>query len=190
MSYMKDDLLLDPLKFRNLLHQRKITVSGLAKQCGISRQSIYQLIKGQSAFNVPFRKLMGHLRVNPLSLLKHVDTASDILETAPLKIRKIGHVLIEYCKSRDATLVLFGSKARGHFSSGSDWDLGIWFHRKSDDRSFRDLKNKILDEAFPHRVDLLNLSRAPEWFLKSIADDYLVVFGNDPAPLLHFKEAA
>jgi len=90
------------------------------------------------------------------------------LEQAPPKIQKAVLKLLEFCKKQQATLVLFGSRARQTESQGSDWDFGIYFNGKLHDKELRALKHELQERSFPYRVDIVSLNQVPSWFFRSI----------------------
>lgn len=86
--------------------------------------------------------------------------------------------LIQFCDAHNAGLILFGSRARGKGGVNPDWDFGVYSSKLFDQRAFSVLKQKLMDEVFPNRIDIVNLNVAPSWFLESIANDYIQIHGK------------
>lgn len=68
--------------------------------------------------------------------------------------------------------LLFGSHATGTAREGSDVDLAVWADRPIDDWRLRG--------DLPDRVDLLDLSRAPDGLAGRVALTGIVVLDDDP----------
>jgi len=68
--------------------------------------------------------------------------------------------------------LIFGSHAAGAAHEGSDIDLAVWSDRPIDDWRLRG--------ELPDRVDLLDLSRAPDGLAGRVALTGLVVLDDDP----------
>lgn len=172
MLYLSED------KVNALLSNRGMTLSQLARDCGVSRQSIYDMFGKKSVFNSSFVKILDHLGVGHEQLTETQDSA--LLRTMPMRIQKAVMRLITFCESHQAGLILFGSRARGKGGVGPDWDFGVYSFKSFDPRAFSVLKQKLMDEVFPNRIDIVNLNVAPSWFLESIVGDYIQVHGKHP----------
>ena len=167
-------------KLNDLLKSRGLNLSQLTKACGISRQSVYSMLRGGAVFNVPFSRILDFLKVSPLKITEEERVEDKILKSAPLKLQKVILKLIEFCKDHKAALLLFGSRVGGKARPGSDWDFGFYFYEKIPEASFRNLKWRLTEEAFPYGVDLVNLNQAPSWFLESIRNECVVLSGEMP----------
>lgn len=167
-------------KLKATLAHQNLSLRKLALQSKVSRQSIYALLNGSPIYTLPFVKIIQTLRVAPEEIT-HVSSWQDILlEKAPFKIRKAILEIQSLGRAHDGSLLLFGSQATGQARPHSDWDFGIYFHKKDEDRKLRLLKIKLQEEVFPYRLDLLNLTQAPAWFIQSIRDESLLLSGNWP----------
>ncbi|WP_255335686.1 nucleotidyltransferase family protein [Methanosarcina sp. KYL-1] len=67
-------------------------------------------------------------------------------------------------KEENATVILFGSRARGDFSRVSDIDIGVLPGKNFDRRKLVFLKERIEDLNIPYTVDVVDLSRVSEVF--------------------------
>lgn len=169
---------IDRSKLEGVLTKRGVNLSQFAKECGISRQSLYNMFKGDSVFAVPFEKLVDYLGIDPFELLRSESPVEKVLADAPRAIREAVDELVNYAVEERADLFLIGSRASGKAGERSDWDFGIYFH----DGRWRDelasLKMRISDIAFPYSVDLVNLFAAPDWFKRSVGGDALRLAGS------------
>lgn len=172
MLYLGED------KLNAWLSSRGMTLSQLARDCGVSRQSIYDMFGKKPVFNSTFVKILSHLGVDYDQLTETHDDV--LLRTMPVRIQKAVIRLIQFCDSHLAGLILFGSRVRGKGGIGPDWDFGVYSQRPVDPRALSVLKQKLMDEVFPNRIDIVNLNVAPSWFLESIAEDYIQVHGKHP----------
>ncbi len=170
MLYLGED------KINDLLFSRGMTLSGLARDCGVSRQSLYDMFSKKPVFNSTFVKILNHLGVDYDQITESRDNA--LLRTMPMRVQKAVMCLIQFCDAHNAGLILFGSRARGKGGIGPDWDFGVYSQKPFDQRSFSVLKQKLMDEVFPNRIDIVNLNAAPGWFLESVAGDHIQVHGK------------
>ncbi|MBI4197331.1 MAG: nucleotidyltransferase domain-containing protein [Deltaproteobacteria bacterium] len=170
-------------RLQKLLGERRLTLSKMARECAISRQSLYKMLAGMPIYNTPFLKLIQFLRVEPEEVTEESSVETLFLRMAPLKIQKTALELIQFCKKHQATLLLFGSQARGTKGIGSDWDFGVYFHKKDANRDLRRLKQNLQDRAFPYRIDVVNLGQAPSWFLEGVRKDRFLLEGEWPKSL-------
>lgn len=177
-------LYLDEEKLNAVLVARGMSISQLAQQCGISRQSVYDMFSKKPVFNSTFVKILNHLGIHHDQLTESRDNA--LLRTMPMRIQKAVMSLIQFCDAHNAGLILFGSRARGKGGVSPDWDFGVYSIKPFDQRSFSILKQKLLDEVFPNRIDVVNLNVAPLWFLESIVTDHIQIHGKHS--FAHFTE--
>lgn len=172
-------ILVDKDKLGQLLASRGMSLAQLARGAGISRQSIYDMFQGKSIFTRPFEKIMHELGVDFSELLSQSSRLDDILGEAPDSVRRAALELQRYAERKKATLFLIGSRARGKKDLRADWDFGLYFTGKLP-INFARTKQRLKDRAFPHRLDIVDLSSAPSWFLQSVADDALHMTGTVP----------
>lgn len=180
-------LSLNESKLKSILNKKQRTLSQACNDCGISRQSLYAMLKGASVFNTPFTKLITHLNIDPAEITQTTSQGENVLGSAPLKIQKIVLRLKDFCEKYSASLILFGSQAAGTSRASSDWDFGIYFNKKDVTSQLRRLKSQLQEDSFPYRLDVVVLNQAPSWFWASIQDESLLLFGTD---IQKMKEAS
>ena len=201
-------LFLNKEALNSLLDQKGLSLSALARQSGISRQSLYNMFDDDTVFNVPFERILKALNVNYQTITYEKTLAEKLLEDAPSPIQKVLFSLIDFCQQHKASLALFGSRARGKKGVRVDWDFGIHFSppkaparprsqiRKAGGdqplagagmtdctttencRALNVLKGLLKEEAFPYRVDIVNLNQAPNWFRKTVDKEYVLLYGE------------
>lgn len=169
---------LDRAKLHGLLSSRGLSLNAFAKQCGISRQSVYNMMEGKSVFSKPFEKIMAELNVEFEDLMRARPSVENILASAPRTVQRAALQIQEYVRQRKADLFLIGSRARGKRGIRSDWDFAIFYPDGKEHSELVPLKQRCADAAFPHRIGIVNITTAPQWFLKSIVGDALRLEGS------------
>ena len=169
---------LDRTKLQGLLSSRGLSLNTFAKQCGISRQSIYNMMEGKSVFSKPFEKIMAGLNVEFEDLMSARPSVETILESAPRTVQRAVLQIQEYVRQQKADLFLIGSRARGKKGIRSDWDFAIFYPDEKGHPELALLKQRCMDVAFPHRIGIVNITIAPPWFLKSTVKDALRLEGS------------
>jgi predicted nucleotidyltransferase len=76
------------------------------------------------------------------------------------------------------TIVLFGSRARGTARKYADFDIGIYMKTPLSWRRFSVWKTQVEEIAWPYRIDLVDLGRAPSDFWDTIQDEMIVLHGE------------
>ena len=73
--------------------------------------------------------------------------------------------LLELCRNKTCRIFLFGSRARGQVTRGSDFDIGITGLSKNEFENLTRKFQEFLDQSIvPYSVDLVNFDRvAPEF---------------------------
>jgi len=183
-------LKIDRQKLDAVLALKGLTIQELARSCGISRQSIYQMFRDRSVFNKPFEKILKSLNVDFSELITTKSAGNEFMADAPESVKKMTMALIEYGNEHGADVLLFGSRARRKKTIKADWDFGIYFPSGNVPKGFASLKEKLKDQAFPYRADIVVLNNAPEWFLRSIEDDVVTLAGSTPLALIFGRRAA
>lgn len=161
------------------MNGREMKLSSLSRLCGVSRQSIYNMLGKVSVFNSVFVKMLTNLGINYKDVTCEKDSVSSLMALAPARVRSVAFKLVDYCKRYGASLLLFGSRVRGRTDVQADWDFGVWFGGAVRDKELVRLKQELSDEAFPYRVDVVNMNLAPTWFLDSVRESYVVLEGRD-----------
>lgn len=169
---------LDRNKLNGLLSSKGLSLNAFAKQCGISRQSIYNMMEGKSIFSKPFEKVMAELDVDFEDLMKARPSIESVLADAPRSIQRAALQIQEYAREKKADLFLIGSRARGRKGIRSDWDFAVFYPNQQEHHELALVKQKCMDAAFPHRLGITNITTAPSWFLRSIEKDALRLEGS------------
>ena len=76
---------------------------------------------------------------------------------------------------RSGKVILFGSKARGEYKDFKDFDLALLQKRPLSWREFALLKNEVEELAWPYKVDLIDLNRAPVKFREIVENEGIVL---------------
>ena len=160
------------------LSKRGIRLSQLAKECGVSRQSLYSMFSKRPVFNTSFTKILHFLGGDYRDLTYERSERSEIMKDAPSRVQRVVLELVRFCEANEAALILFGSRSAGKKGVKADWDFGIFFEGKVKDQSLPHLKQQLADKAFPYRIDIVCLNQAPDWFLTSIQDNALLLHGS------------
>jgi len=136
------------------------------------------MFRGKSIYAAPFEKIVDELSIQPNDILLSPSLTDEILSAAPDSVQKAALKLQQYTEKHHADLYLIGSRSRGKKGVRADWDFGIYFSSRKSPVDFSRTKQRISDTAFPHRIDIVDLSSAPSWFLKSVAHDALYITGK------------
>lgn len=171
-------LILDRKRLEDAARRRGFTLNGLAREAGISRQSIYNMFRGRYLLSTPLEKLLRVLEANFSDLATSTGAGNDMILAAPVGIRNACSILKDYAAREGADLFLIGSRARGRRGFRVDWDFAIYFPDGRSHPEFAALKFKASDAAFPHRIDLVCLNFAPPWFIASVRGGAVRVFGE------------
>jgi len=97
-----------------------------------------------------------------------------------LRLPKSIQLTVQYLKEQlgDAgVIVLFGSRARGKGTDGADFDIGVTLPSGTSWKTFSVWKTKAEDLAWPYRIDLVNLTQAPQEFLEIVQKEMIVLHG-------------
>lgn len=172
-------LILDKDKLNFAIKRRGFSLNQLAVKSQVSRQSIYNMLKGGSVFNTTFEKIIDCLGVGYEDVtIGRNEYAAAVMKKAPKIIQSIALELSVFAEENNAAFFLFGSKARGETNNRADWDFGISKLGKKMRRKFIILKQALIEKAFPYRIDIVDMNQAPQWFIESIADDMIVLAGE------------
>jgi AcrR family transcriptional regulator len=164
-------LFLDKTKLNALLKSNGLNIAKLAKHCGVSRQSIYNMFGKETVFNTTFERLVAYLNIHYSTITEETELASFIAKSFPDKIKLAALKLSAFAVKNSADLILFGSRAAGKKGLRHDFDFAVNFHKKANDKGLKLLRQSIIDSVFPYRIDVVSLNSAPEWFKASIKDD-------------------
>ena len=88
---------------------------------------------------------------------------------------------IQFLKDKVAdqgAIVLFGSRVNPTLKKNTDFDIGIYMYRSLSWREFANWKIQCEDIAWPYKIDLVDLSRAPKVFIETIKQQMIVLHGK------------
>ena len=169
---------MDRKKLDSLLAERGLSLNAFAKECGVSRQSLYNMFHGRSILSTPMRKVLSFLHVGIEDVVEEAPGLETVLAGAPDSIVRSAGLLRDFAIEHGAELFLIGSRARGKKGITSDWDFAVYFPTGDTPAGFASLKLDAVDAAFPYRVDVVLLGNAPDWFIKSIEEDAVCLTGG------------
>lgn len=171
-------LYLDKKRLDDVLVQKNTTLNGLANACGISRQSIYQMFEERSVFNTSFEKMLKFLNCSHEDLTRDTDSLDEFIRIVPPYIRGIISELHAFSEKNETDLYILFPNGKGRFGFSKDWTFGLYFTKKDRERKMSTTRQEILNRAAPYRIEIVNLSRAPTWYLTSAKDGHIKVFGT------------
>lgn len=166
---------------RRILELGYSSLADFASKAKIHRNTLQNLLGGQSVFSRAFEAVSKALRMDPLDL---ISPQSDFRSKAR-EIDEIRPIVAGLVRThRDLAVVLIGSRAAQKAKRYSDWDLGIvrYPHPLSGLEYLR-LKNRVeeMSENLVRSVDLVNLNQAPSWFLEGLVDRMVFLDGSQEA---------
>lgn len=173
-----------PDRLKKTISTRGWSLARLSRESGISRRSLYNLLAETEVLNPTFAKVLKTLDVPLEEIVEWRSPTDELIAQSPPSVKKVIMDITVFCQQHDAALVLFGSRARDKRGAKSDWDLGVWLNGKQksvQQKSSHSLHASIprwRDEAFPYRVDVVELNQAPDWFRKEVDRDYLILYGE------------
>ncbi|MBI2083184.1 MAG: nucleotidyltransferase domain-containing protein [Deltaproteobacteria bacterium] len=158
------------------------SLSEFASKNKIHRNTLQNLLSGKSVFCASFQKIVSSLELDPLELIVPSSTTSH----APLKkMDELKTIIAHLVQANEKmAIVLIGSRAKGKEKKYSDWDLGIFGYPEPIlDRAYLKLKGLVdeMSENLVWIVDLVNLNRAPIWFLENLDNKVIFLDGNQEA---------
>ena len=183
-------LIIERQRLEKILNSKGLNLSDLAKECGISRKSLYDMFEGDTIFTTPFKKVLSFLNIEFEEVTKNETSLSPILKEAPANIIKILLQLQTFAKEKNASLFLFGSRARGKKGIRADWDFAIYFMDKKRVKNFASFKEKLTDKAFPYSIDIVVLNDAPDWFIDSISNEAILIEGKTSMKEISIERSA
>lgn len=157
-----------------------------ARRSGIHRNTLLLYLKGKDVFSSSFSKICNALKIDPSETMVPVSDKRIKLDAID-EIRAIIALIIKH--DPNIAVLLLGSRAKGKKREHADWDIGITRGRKPiDGNEYLKLRMIVNDAAedIPHKVDVINLDRAPAWFFEGI--DYEPIFlDGDRESFSYFK---
>ena len=79
-------------------------------------------------------------------------------------------------KGEDATVILFGSRARGDYLETSDVDIGILPGREVDKSKIALFRERLENSNIPYKMDVVDLSRASKEFTQVVLKEGVVIW--------------
>ena len=147
--------------------------SEVAKKIGVHRNTLSNLITGQSVFPKSLTMLFEFLDLDGRQYISLTQEGFTVDSIAFLVDALLG-VHPRCC------IVLFGSRARGDNKKFSDFDLGIYSSQKLTHKEYLKLievKEEVCED-FPATVQVVNLNRADSGFLEQISQDIRFLGGR------------
>ena len=89
-------------------------------------------------------------------------------------LHELSTLIPEHFNKGEATIILFGSRARRENSEHSDVDVGILASGKLDDSKIILLKEAIENSNIPYKVDIISINEASEDFKNEIMKDAII----------------
>lgn len=168
--------ILDTKRFEEAMQRQGFASIGeLARSLNIHRNTIHYYLSGHGVFPDKLEKLLARLSLQPADVLvqKKARDANSLSPIAPL----IDQLQPQF---PDAAFVLFGSRARNTARHYSDWDIGVYNQGGISHDQYRQMRRikEDWEEHSPYMVDVTNLNRADEEFLKSASRGWIFLGGN------------
>jgi hypothetical protein len=95
----------------------------------------------------------------------------------PLKIKATVQYLQEQVQEK-GTIILFGSRTDEAYKKNADFDIGLFMYKPLSWKTFSLWKTHAEELAWPYRIDLVDLRRAPLEFLKATEKQMIVLHGE------------
>lgn len=91
------------------------------------------------------------------------------------------HSALQYLQKQVAendVIVLFGSRANDASKKNADFDIGLLTQTPLTWKTFAVWKTHVEELAWPYRIDLVDLGRAPSEFLNVVKQQMVVLHGE------------
>jgi predicted nucleotidyltransferase len=151
------------------------SIKDFAKHIGVHRNTIHYYLSGHRVFPANFEKILEALDLKPADILtqKRKFFHSPAAEIASL----VDQLHLEF---PNVTFVLFGSRVRGIAHKYSDWDIGVFSKDGLEHALYRRIvrRNDDMCADFPYLVEIINLNRADESFLREISKHWMFLSGR------------
>lgn len=168
--------ILDEHQFQTQLKKKGYrSISQLAKNLGIHRNTIHHYLSGNSVFP---EKLDAIFLALDLDFKEAIVKRQKFTEDIAAPIAKVIDEL--HAKFPEATFILFGSRAQGTARKYSDWDLGVFCRKGLPHEVFCKIRRKKIEfeEKSPYFIDLINLNRGDQDFLKEVSQHWIFLTGK------------
>lgn len=168
--------ILDATRFYEVLKRKGYrSIGSLALQLKIHRNTIHHYLSGHGVFPENLERILDALDLSPADIIirKREEQTSPLAQIAPL---------IDALQKSfpEITFVLFGSRAKGAAQKYSDWDIGVYLSQGIAHDVYRRIvrQGKELAESAPYAIDIVNLSRADEPFLREASRGWQFLGGS------------
>ncbi len=162
------------------------TIQAFADFVGVHRNTVHHYLSGAPVVPAKLEQLLEALDIPLVKAVVKVSPGNPVgIEAIAPIVDKLHNIF------PSVTFVLFGSRARGEHTKYADWDIGAFSKDGLSHPEYRTMRISLSDEceSFPFQVDLVNLNRADESFLKPIAKDWIFLAGRQ-SDWLALKERA
>ena len=168
--------ILDKKRFLEVLKAKGYrSIGDFAGAIGVHRNSIHHYLSGNGVFPEVIEKILSTLNVKPFDIIKQKEVAQKVdLEAVASLIDELNSHF------PNCTFVLFGSRAKGIASKYSDWDIGVYAKDGLPHAKYRDivmLKDEFIEDE-PFLVDIVNLNRADDDFMRDISRNWQFLSGR------------
>ena len=143
---------------------------------GVHRNSLSRYLSGASLLPAVLEKAFNALGTPVLSMLEERSVRMQASSRAELS--KVVGALVQ--RRPSSAVVLFGSRAKGSAQEYSHYDLGIVAEKRLELEEWSDLRELVETECadLPYKIDLVDLRRADQSFLKEVAKNFIFLGGN------------
>lgn len=169
MHKLNNDRFYDALKKRGYA-----SVSAFAKSLGIHRNTIHYYLSGHGVFPTSLDAIFAALDLDLEDIIVSEEEGLSPLEgVAPI----VDRLHVEF---PEVTFILFGSRAQGRAAKYSDWDLGVFSKGGISHEIYRKIRRRAgeLAENLPFMIDVVNLARADNEFLREISKGWMFLTGR------------
>lgn len=168
---------LDAQKLKDIVRQKGfLHLNEFAKAFNVNRATLHHYLKGIGPISECYYNLCENLDIDPLEIL------SPIPQSPVREYSEIIPVARALCREDFSLCVgLLGSRAKGTEKKYSDWDIGVTRGpAQISAREFLKIKQSVEDmaEDIPRKIDVVNLSAAPAWFIQAIDYEPVFLAGN------------
>jgi predicted nucleotidyltransferase len=161
--------------FRNAMTQKGYhSIGELADTLKMHRNTVHYYLSGRAVFPQKLEQIFEALQVTPREILFNKEEKSNQWSKLASLIDQL------HTSFTDITFILFGSRARNAAHPYADWDVGVYCSKGLSHEGYRKIRRKTSDlaEALPFNIDIVNLNKADQAFLKEIAKDWRFLTGS------------
>ena len=89
-------------------------------------------------------------------------------------IEKVRQLILDSLRNEPIKVILYGSRARGDNSVGSDVDIGLLSKGSIDRLLLSNLREMLEDSTIPYKVEIIDLSQVSDSFKNEIMKDAII----------------